>query len=835
MEYLAHYDRETGEKEPLSLHLTQMGQAGERAIPPVVQFPKLPYTVLQKLCSMILHMHDAGKYTHYFQDYLRSGEETELKTHAHLSACMAYPFILDLLDELPDNLKYAWAYLSYLIIRWHHRSLEKVDGVVRTRRDMQTREWDRIARQIKHLQPRWASIFEDAGLMDVWRTSHNWTDDPVQSMRGDRQYFDGMGRQLTKRMKSSHWYFAFIYLFSVLIDQDKLQSAGIPARIPQRISYVRVDEYLHQKHGARPSTTLLDRRTKAKQSILECIRSLSDEQIRHQHLFTLTAPTGIGKTLASLQAALLLQERISDVCRYTPSLITAIPFVNIIEQTKRDYESIFGESARLIVHHRLADFTAESSFEDEKPLEYYMMETESWEGDVILTTFVQLFMSILNGKNRPLKKVNKLAGSIVILDEVQALPENYMPLLGAVLRKMADYYGTRFILMTATQPKLLELGDRLLGQTYIQPVELLAEYPAFFAEMTRTRLIPHLDTQLNTDEFLAFIQEKRQKDESTLIVVNTIRRSIEVFERLQKMQKTGELPERVRLFYLSTNIVPKQREKVIQNVKDTIGKQSVILVSTQTIEAGVDLDFDIGFRDLAPLTSIIQTAGRINREGKRGTYRPVYLVHLEKDCGRVYGLSNWQLTRQLLVEQAEVREPYYQQLIETYYSRLAESGISDQARQIWEEGILGLDFSVVEKFELIEQANDVLDIFVELDEEAEALADAYEAVKDERTCQTEAELRERLHRARVLGESSRISFSFPLSCYERNTLLKLVQAKLSRYIIQIRLVRTKENRPLSFENRNGVHSLFGWIPPLQITDYYDSQTGFKETGGASFF
>ena len=132
-----------------------------------------------------------------------------------------------------------------------------------------------------------------------------------------------------------------------------------------------------------------------------------------------------------------------------------------------------------------------------------MLEVESWEGDVILTTFVQLFQSIFTGNNRLLKKVNKLAGSIIIIDEAQAVPEGYMPLIGAALQKIAEHYGTRFILMTATQPKLLEFGTLLNPDgKKIKPVTLLPGFEQYFLELKRTKLIPLLDRKLNNEQFI---------------------------------------------------------------------------------------------------------------------------------------------------------------------------------------------------------------------------------------------------------------------------------------------------------------------------------------------
>ena len=148
-----------------------------------------------------------------------------------------------------------------------------------------------------------------------------------------------------------------------------------------------------------------------------------------------------------------------------------------------------------------------------------------------------------------------------------------------------------------------------------------------------------------------------------LVVVNTISRSIELFRVLKKsFEKVRDKPI---VLYLSTNIIPMQRKQIIKKAKELLKREKpVILISTQTIEAGVDLDFDLGFRDLAPLESLIQVAGRVNREGKKGEYLPVYVVSLEDDVQRVYAFHHIDRTRTLLKNMTEILETEYGNLVQ---------------------------------------------------------------------------------------------------------------------------------------------------------------------------
>lgn len=829
MEFYAHYDRQRNRKHRLSIHLHNVSAFCELAVSPTVSFPYLPGPAVKKFTSVLGLLHDIGKYTDAFQAYLMDGTESNMKNHAHISAFYAHTFVMRLMEGSADqNTRYAWAFIAYLCVRLHHGNL--------TLKGLFSNEamWETLLKQSLHLKEKTSEVFldlEPGEHTDLYLLS--CCPDAVQQLRKEKRLFIGMPTNLgVGRLRKEYWYFALIYLFSVLIDSDKLDSGeitkGLAASVPPDV----VDRYLQSKHADRSKVKLDDRRDRARFQMLSVIDSLTENQLRNEHVFIITAPTGIGKTLASLQCALRLQERIREICSYTPRLITAIPFVNIIEQTAKDYQKVAAGHGKLLVHHRLTDLLAQSNVSpnqpdnlEEMPLDRRLLEVESWEADIVLTTFVQLFQSVLTGNNRLLKKVNKLAGSIVILDEIQSLPERYMPLIGALLRKMGQYYGTRFILMTATQPKLLQLGDRLLDQDYKEPIALLRNSQEYFKSMRRTQFIPLLDKPINNEQFVELFQTYREEHQSAVIVVNTIKRSIELFNLLKRGQEEGWISSAAPVFYLSTNIVPMQREQVIGKVKRLLeAGQPVILVSTQTIEAGVDLDFDIGFRDLAPLTSLVQTAGRVNREGRKGEFRPVYITEFEKDSQLIYDMHHMNRTKQLLSRPVE--EPDYPQLVDRYYTYLMDEMSFEDSRTLWYEGIVRLDFEKLQQFELIQQLGEVVDVFVELDDKSTKLANAYEKIRQgEWPAESLCELLE----TSVFHKSNR-----PTSLYELKAVLKQLTALMGQYMVQVRVKRFLNNRPFPFENRNGVDSDWYWIPSGQIHEFYNLETGFMDETGEAF-
>lgn len=826
MEYYAHYDKKKNEKQLLKVHLNSVAKLAAAQVTPLVFFDDIDNSIIREVAYWTGYYHDIGKYSDYFQDYLIKNKNSKLKNHAHISACFIYNFLNNTLNqENVDRESFkVFVFLCYLSTRLHHTSLRK-------NALFQENMWKEMQKLEKHFQKKGEDVFRDLELenkMEFERYINCFDIESLKKSKRDMEYIPLMFNN--GRIRDVRWYFLLIYIFSILIDVDKLDSAYISPHKVKKVSPDNVTKYLDTIRVGKEKSDLMDNREEARIAMLGVIDKLTDEEIKNTKFFTLTVPTGIGKTLSSLQCALKLQDRIEEVEEYTPRIITAIPFINIIEQNVKEYENVLSNQAKVVVHHRLSDFSSRLASYEETSVDKALLETEAWDGDIILTTFVQLFHSIFTGENKPLKKINKLAGSIVILDEAQAIPEDYMPLVGATLQMISKYYGTRFILMTATQPKLLQFGDMLLSEDNIvlensQRLELLPDNEKYFNQLNRTRFVFLLDKKMTTQEFIEIYFQKWLSDKSGLVVVNTIKRSIEIFSELEKELKKRESD--VPIYYLSTNIIPKARRQVIAEVKDILQRnEPVILVSTQTIEAGVDLDFDMGFRDFAPLDSLIQTAGRVNREGKKGNNLPVYIMQLGNDNNYVYDLSHRQSTLDLFIRKEEIKEEEYRELIEEYYSLALDRGISDKSRYIWDEGIMKLDFEALKEFRLIDNIDEVADVFVEEDERASDLADAYEALLN-----YENEFCYDL--VPVLGDDYK-DIKGELDIFQRKALIRLVMTKMNDYIIQIRVTKLIKNRPIEFVVRGDADSSLFWVPPDQEKQYYDEKTGFINESGEGF-
>jgi CRISPR-associated endonuclease/helicase Cas3 len=829
MQYYAHYNKTTKQKQFLKEHLFAVRNEIEQRFNFEVLFPGVSNDLLTEMACQMGLFHDIGKYTSYFQNYLMNGVHSSYKSHAHISACLLYNFFKKTIHDNNADIETVMVFfISYLCVRQHHINLtianlfdnidEKIRVLKRQKDDLQKKALPVISQELFPDEQTFESEFS---LLSA-----------IEPLLNDRK-FQFISNYMSGRFKNEKWFFLLIYLFSLLTDADKHNSADLEVVERKTILPDKVDIFLASKHSKQSKTDLITKRKKAKETIIARMKELTADKalIRENTLFTITAPTGIGKTLASFQAALVLQKKIEAELNYKPLIITAIPFINIIEQTCKDYEGVVQDEARLVINHSLADIIDETVDENEmQSLDKVLLETEAWEGDIILTTFVQLFHSIFSSKNRALKKINKLAGSIVILDEIQSLPEKYMPLIGALLIKLNQFLGTRFILMTATQPKLLELGSLLLPnlKKAIGSQELLVDYQSYFKGLHRTRLISLLEQgELDTTCFLKTFFEIWSPEQSVLVVVNTIKRSIELFNMISEQVKRQNY--KVPILYLSTNIISKHRAAVVRRAKRYLKWNiPIIMVSTQTIEAGVDLDFNMAFRDIAPIESLIQTAGRVNREGKKGDYLPVYIMQFENDS-RIYKLHNLNHVKDILKENSEILENDYHHFVGQYYKKLIEMGVPDQSKRIWNDGVMNLDFEVIKEFQLIEKAGEVVDVIVECDQNITKLLDAYECILKGSFDEHEYQL--------IKGIVGQNKLPKSLSKFERKNIIRVIFSKISKYIIQIRVNRLLENHPIRLDDRmsnSGIHTDFLWIPPQEIDRYYDLKTGFIDKTNQGF-
>lgn len=337
----------------------------------------------------------------------------------------------------------------------------------------------------------------------------------------------------------------------------------------------------------------------------EILRSCLEKGELGKGFFRLTVPTGGGKTVASLAFALR-----HAVKNKMDRIIYVIPYTSIIEQNARVFSDILGKDNVLENHYNI-------DYESDEELKPMHLASENWDKPVIVTTNVQFFESLFANRSSKCRKLHNMANSVIIFDEAQMLPNDYLKPCIAAMEELIQHYGASIVLCTATQPALQQFF-----QSSIDAVELCPRLDEQFRFFKRVTL---KDLSRISEEELA---EKLEKEEQALCIINTKKKAQSIYQRLK-----GE-----GVYHLSTSMYPKHRKCVLEDIRRRLDdEKKCIVISTSLVEAGVDLDFQSVYRQLAGVDSIIQAAGRCNREGKRSAEESnTYIFRLE-DRGYVSG------------------------------------------------------------------------------------------------------------------------------------------------------------------------------------------------------
>lgn len=308
-------------------------------------------------------------------------------------------------------------------------------------------------------------------------------------------------------------------------------------------------------------------------------------------LFRLTAPTGVGKTMAMLHFALRHCQT-----HGLRRIIVVLPFLTLAEQTEEEYKKLIPS---LLVDHS----------QKELPEEARELAAR-WDAPLVITTSVRFFESLFSDRPTTCRKLHHIANSVVLFDEAQSLPAQLAPATLRAVHRLCERYHCTMLFSTATQPEFGALPPLQKGNKSVwEPIELLPDHADLYHQMHRVNAVWCLEK----DTLLADIAEEMAQQSSVCAIVNLRRHARTLFQQLSKA--CGG--EKESLFLLSTDLCPAHRLEVVETIKKRLKQgQPCRVVATQCIEAGVDLDFDAMYRALAPLEAIIQAAGRCNRNGR---------------------------------------------------------------------------------------------------------------------------------------------------------------------------------------------------------------------------
>ena len=475
-------------------------------------------------------------------------------------------------------------------------------------------------------------------------------------------------------------------IYSCLVDADFLDTEAFMKEGKQgrnsgeniEILFKKLENYISGWLKHQDINTVNGRRTEILKNCLEMGKT-------EKGLFRLTVPTGGGKTVASLAFALrhALENKMDRI-------IYVIPYTSIIEQNAKVFRDILGEE-NVLENHCNVDY---ESSEELLPMQ---LASENWDKPVVVTTNVQFFESLFANKSSKCRKLHNIANSVIIFDEAQMLPNDYLKPCVAMIEELINSYQVSAVLCTATQPALASFFHERISAKELCP--RMEEQFEFF----KRTVFENVGVLTEND-----LIQRLEKEYHALCIVNTKKRAQRIYKQLE-----GD-----GVYHLSTSMYPKHRRRILREIRERLQKnKKCILISTSLVEAGVDLDFQSVYRELAGVDSMIQAAGRCNREGLRPEKESkVYIFQFEGKENVLGQRQQIDVAKSVIADNRDISDmesitQYFEMLYHIKGDSLDKKKILDEFRN------KRYNFAKVGKeFKLIEQ--DTKTIFINYEEEA---------------------------------------------------------------------------------------------------------------------
>ena len=607
--YFAHVVPESGAVQSEKEHLSGTKELAER---------NCPLEILKNLVISGALLHDAGKlsqeFSGYMEDILKNGEQARKRMVDHTSAG----------GRILESIARRGALSEFigLAVYSHHGLQDGIEmetgaALFEKRREKEI-DFERV-------RQRYFQIIDKKGLVRYLAAAQadltnicKQIDDFVRCSGGkdcgSRDFYLGMFERLT---------------LSVLIDSDWTDTACFCQNEPwpERITEKRTQE-IWQESIAHFETYMEKVAKTGKKSPLNVYRNeISDRCFwaaqEEKRLYRLTVPTGAGKTFSSLRFALCHAQKF-----HKKHIFYVAPYNSILEQNAEDIRKAVGNDDFVLEHH------CNIFYEDENREMIYKKLTENWDSPVVVTTAVQMLNTLFSGQKSSIRRMYNLCNSVIIFDEVQAFPVKGTELFNLAVNFLTEFCNTTVVLCSATQPSLARLEENNLAACteMAGPSE---RYAAAFKRVEIEDATGQVRGGMQPEDISRFATEAFRKYGSVLIIVNTTRCAKRIYEELNR-----SCEEECELYHLSTRMCPKNRKDELKAMKqDLRDKKPVICVSTQLIEAGVNVSFGCVIRSLAGLDSIVQAAGRCNRH-KEVKIGKVYIVKMAQDAEQLRQLPD---------------------------------------------------------------------------------------------------------------------------------------------------------------------------------------------------
>ena len=540
-------------------------------------------------------LHDMGKLTIHFSEYLENAVikgEVALKKIDHSTAGAKY---------LYENF-YNGSQLQKFVVEIVGMAILSHHSGIQNFTQLDLSESDYVRRMTKDLD-----YYEEV--------KRNFESNPSNRSRVEKLLKEAIDefKNFTLKIKNLEHPFVYINLLqklilSILLDADRTDTRRFEEndQSPLRVDFPFAEKYRIMLDGLKTLNSNKDK--------IQILRTLMSERCDEKAgeasgIYTLSIPTGGGKTFSSLRYALkhaYLYEK--------ERIIYVVPYTTILEQNAQSVREILNDYEHVLEHH--ANVIEEMDSDEDyygNPIQKKMqLARDNWDMPIIFTTMVQFLDAFYQKGTRKTRRLHRLTNSVIVIDEVQSVPYIHFSLFNMAINFLHYIGNSSIILSTATQPTVgeMEYAIRLTENHEIIPglTQIVKEFERVKIHNCITK--GGWDSAQLAQKILIEMENRR----SALIILNTKSAVRKLYDALNEHL---EFNSDINLYHLSTSMCPAHRQKVLSQIRDELGKERVICVSTQLIEAGVDISFEAVFRSLAGLDSIAQAAGRCNRHGEK--------------------------------------------------------------------------------------------------------------------------------------------------------------------------------------------------------------------------
>lgn len=607
-------------------------------------------------------LHDCGKFTEEFRNYILDSTKGVENSHKVIHSFAGLYYIMDneKFKKLSQRSQITIELIA-LAIASHHGLFDCVDE------NGQNGFLHRLEKQKDYEKKAIQNYFKEMDNQEEIEHLFELSNDEIEKM------IDTIF-SMTDQTDETNFYVGMLarLLISAVIDGDRKDTAEFMSN---------ADFSVNKKACSRMWDELLQATenyiaSKSRQSAIEIARSELSDKCKNfakngTGIYRLNLPTGGGKTLSGLRFAL---EHAKD---YNKSkIIYVAPLISIIEQNSTVIKSAVGDESVVLEHHSNIVMESDNS---EKCTQYHLL-TETWNSPIIITTLVQFLNTLFNGKTGSVRRFQSLSNSVIIIDEVQTVPNKMLTLFNLAMNFLTEICNVTVLLCSATQPSLEETAHSMkISKKQV----LTSEEEKHFAKIfKRTEIIDRGSSGL--PEIVSLIKEVSTNNKSVLMVCNTKKEAQNIYSMLEG----NDYHINCEIYHLSAAMCMAHRKKTFEKINDAIkNKRKVLCISTQVIEAGVDISFDSVVRLYAGMDNIVQAAGRCNRNAEK-EISPVYIVdYNNEDLSKLKEIQKAKVaTKKLVVEFKNNRERYNNDLtsveaINYYYKALYRNAVEGSNEQ----------------------------------------------------------------------------------------------------------------------------------------------------------